>query len=237
MTANAAVADATDRPGRRVLRCRACDLLYVDPRPAAGPSGLRTDAVMRAARGLPVGTRALAAACGPDWEGDLPRGWDIDLGAMECAPPAVYGAVVFAGTLERCPDPAGALARAGAALRPGGRVIVRADNADGAAGRLFAGRYWAGYAFPGRSQYFTPATLRATAARAGLRVERLVVRPDGRAWTSAVGHRRADVGAPANRIGRGRPPGRVADALGTLVDVAAALAGRGGRIDATLCVS
>jgi hypothetical protein len=81
-----------------------------------------------------------------------------------------------------------------------------------------------GYAFPARSQYFTPATLRATAARAGLRVERLVVRPDGRAWTSAVGHRRADVGAPATGSGRGRPPGRVADALGTLADVAAALA-------------
>jgi SAM-dependent methyltransferase len=244
-------ADPADPASYLVLRCGGCELLYLDPHPAPAAAGAALPDAQaadeaRALRaplpGVPAGARVLAAACGARWPAPPPGGWEVDPGALEGAAAGGYDAVLFPGSLERCADPVGALERAGRALRPGGRVVVRAANAGGAAARLLAGRHWAGYEFPRRLHLFSEATLRAAAARAGLRVERLTARADGRAWARSLGHLRADLGgrprvaggsAGARRSGA-RPAGPALVALGAALDALPALVGRGGRLEAVL---
>jgi SAM-dependent methyltransferase len=230
----ASFADVTDAASYLVLRCRACGLLHLDPRPPVSPVGGDARAAEAAARGIPPEARVLAAACGAAWDTPLPRGWDVDLGALERAPTAAYDVVVFPGTLERCADPVAALACARLALRPGGRIVVRAVNAGGTAARLFAGRHWAGYEFPHRRQLFTADALRDAAVRAGLVVDRVTVHGDGRAWARSICHLVADLGRRAYPAARVRTPGPALAALGAMLDFVPTRLGRGGWLEVTL---
>ena len=73
-------------------------------------------------------------------------------------PPASVDVVILAGCRDR-------LARDGA-------VVVKVPNYACLARRI-RGRRWCGYRWPDHVNYFTPRTLAATAARAGLKVARM----------------------------------------------------------------
>ncbi|GJG87411.1 hypothetical protein tb265_25920 [Gemmatimonadetes bacterium T265] len=222
-------ADPADAASYLVLRCRRCHLFYLNPRPAPGRVRDGGAAAAERVRGW-LRTRPR----------ELPPGGDVLAmdGAAGAAAAGAYDVALFAGTLERYDDPITALVHARMALRSGGRVVVIAANAGGAAARLFAGRHWAGYDFPHGRFFFDARTLRAAASRAGLAVERLVVRYDGRCWAGSLEYLLADVGGPphpADRVRATHPAARAAlRALGAALDAAATLVGRGARLEATL---
>jgi SAM-dependent methyltransferase len=85
---------------------------------------------------------------------------DAELGAAE------WDLIRFWHTLEHLREPVGALRRAHAALRPGGRVVVGVPNIGGAGGRAFRAA-WDGLELPRHLHHFTPATLRRALAAAG----------------------------------------------------------------------
>jgi SAM-dependent methyltransferase len=87
-------------------------------------------------------------------------------------PPASVDVVILSCVLEHELDPVPLLAGCRARLAADGVVVVKVPNYACAARRL-RGRRWCGYRWPDHVNYFTPETLAATAARAGLRVVRM----------------------------------------------------------------
>lgn len=80
--------------------------------------------------------------------------------------------IVLSCILEHEIEPLALLTRCRERLAPAGRVVVKVPN-YGALGRRLRGRRWCGYRWPDHVNHFTPATLRALAARAGLAVVRM----------------------------------------------------------------
>jgi 2-polyprenyl-3-methyl-5-hydroxy-6-metoxy-1,4-benzoquinol methylase len=82
-------------------------------------------------------------------------------------PDAFFDCVTIWHVLEHVVDPLELLRDVARVLKPGGLLYVEVPNAGGLAARLF-GCSWLAYDIPHHLYHFTPSTLAATAARAGL---------------------------------------------------------------------
>jgi SAM-dependent methyltransferase len=91
---------------------------------------------------------------------------------LEQLPPGSVHVVILSCVLEHEIDPVPLLAGCRERLAPDGVVVVKVPNHD-CLGRRVRGRRWCGYRWPDHVNYFTPATLATTAARAGLAVARM----------------------------------------------------------------
>lgn len=80
--------------------------------------------------------------------------------------------VILSCVLEHELDPVALLAGCRERLATDGVVVVKVPN-YGCLARHVRGQRWCGYRWPDHVNYFTPATLAATAARAGLAVTRM----------------------------------------------------------------
>ena len=140
------------QPGRRVLDvgCARGDFLDQMRRRGWIVAGVEpTDwlADEAAARGLPIWPTTLADAGIPSEAFDVVTMWDV---------------------LEHLPDPLAGLARAGKALRPGGRILVNTPIEDGWEPRL-AGSAWSGWDPPRHMTVFSRTTLLRVVEAAGFR--------------------------------------------------------------------
>ena len=98
----------------------------------------------------------------------------IAMSAMEglaAVPEGTASGIVMRSFLEHEQQPAELLARAWAALRPGGATIIKVPN-YASVNRRVMGPRWCGFRFPGHVNYFTPKSLRDMVEAAGFRVER-----------------------------------------------------------------
>jgi SAM-dependent methyltransferase len=96
------------------------------------------------------------------------RGIDIHCGTLDDAPwsDGTFDAIVFNHSLEHIPDPAGAIERAMALLRPGGMLAVAVPNFGSWHRRLFGAR-WFQLDLPRHLQHFDAASLEGLLGRAG----------------------------------------------------------------------
>lgn len=85
--------------------------------------------------------------------------------------PGTVSGILMRSFLEHEEQPAELLARAWAALRPGGATIIKVPN-YASINRRVMGPRWCGFRFPGHVNYFTPQSLRDMVEAAGFRVER-----------------------------------------------------------------
>jgi SAM-dependent methyltransferase len=83
-----------------------------------------------------------------------------------------FDLIVMSSFLEHEIQPLPLLREAWRALRAGGQVLVKVPN-YASWNRSMRGTRWCGYRWPDHVNYFTPATLRAMAAAAGLQVQRM----------------------------------------------------------------
>ncbi|MGA7576858.1 MAG: class I SAM-dependent methyltransferase [Desulfobaccales bacterium] len=115
-----------------------------------------------AAEGLEINEKAAALA--------RRRGFPVYTGTLEeLNPPEPYAVVVLANVLEHAPDPVAMLAQVRRLLGPGGRVWISCPNAWSLWRRVF-GRDWINWHVPYHLWHFSPRTLEAVLARAGLRL-------------------------------------------------------------------
>ena len=115
-----------------------------------------------AAEGLEINEKAAALA--------RRRGFPVYTGTLEkFNPPEPYAVVVLANVLEHAPDPVAMLAQVRRLLGPGGRVWISCPNAWSLWRRVF-GRAWINWHVPYHLWHFSPRTLEAVLARAGLRL-------------------------------------------------------------------
>ena len=89
-------------------------------------------------------------------------------------PPESSHVVILSCVLEHELDPVPLLAGCRERLAADGVVVVKVPNYD-CLGRRLRGRRWCGYRWPDHVNYFTPATLVTTAARAGLSLARMTL--------------------------------------------------------------
>jgi 2-polyprenyl-3-methyl-5-hydroxy-6-metoxy-1,4-benzoquinol methylase len=82
--------------------------------------------------------------------------------------PASFDVVTLNDVIEHLVDPAAALARLGALLRPGGLIYLVTPNIESVSARLLRG-YWWGLR-PAHLYYFSPATLTAMLEKNGFQV-------------------------------------------------------------------
>ena len=110
------------------------------------------------------------------------RGVDARQGTLDTVSlePAAYDLAVFQHSLEHTTEPLADLERVGAALAPGGVVVITVPNFGGWQARRFGGR-WYHLDLPRHRTHFTERGLRLLLDRAGLRVQRLATS------TSSVG--------------------------------------------------
>jgi SAM-dependent methyltransferase len=100
-----------------------------------------------------------------------PRGEGVTRATIDEHAGRELDAVVMWHSLEHVADPAGALARAGEILRPGGVLVVAAPNLASLQATV-AGLTWFHLDLPRHRTHFTAEGLRALIARAGMRPER-----------------------------------------------------------------
>jgi SAM-dependent methyltransferase len=97
------------------------------------------------------------------------RGVDARQGTVETVEleDGAYDAAVFRHSLEHVTDPVAALERSGAALRPGGLVLISVPNFGGWQSRRFGSR-WYHLDLPRHRIHFTPDAMERALERAGL---------------------------------------------------------------------
>ncbi|MEW6247787.1 MAG: class I SAM-dependent methyltransferase [Nitrospirota bacterium] len=95
----------------------------------------------------------------------------IHTGTLETAPFAEssFDVVLFSHSLEHMCSPCDALARAWRLLKPGGRLMVAAPNAESWERRIF-GRWWFPWEIPRHLYHFDKATLTRLLQKAGFQV-------------------------------------------------------------------
>jgi len=220
-----------------MVRCRTCELLYLDPRPVGVEaervtSGNGRDAtaaptprrLARMCRDLPARARVLDLGCGDGF--DLARMRELDASS--------YDLILGRRALERSGDPRALLGRMRDVLRPGGILIVEAGNAASPASRVFRDRYWGGYRFPRAWNIFTATTMSRLAAGSGLRVKNVATRVSPFGWIDSIRNALLDMHAPAWLVGRFTHDAPAMLALFTIVDSLGQAAGGGSVLCATL---
>ena len=102
------------------------------------------------------------------------RNLRVQSGAIETAnfAAASYDCITLWDVIEHLRDPAGVLASAAAALRPGGVLALSTGDLNATVARL-SGRRWHLFTLPEHLFFFTTASLRALLARVGLTVARV----------------------------------------------------------------
>ncbi len=118
-------------------------------------------------------------------------GLDVVTGTLHDAacPDAHFDIVTLWDVIEHVPDPAAVLAEVSRVLAPGGRVVMTTGDIDSAYARE-QGVRWHLLTPPWHLYFFSRATLRTLAARAGLRVDGYAARGvagDGRVARSKPG--------------------------------------------------
>lgn len=83
-----------------------------------------------------------------------------------------FDVIVMASYLEHEVDPVAVLESCRKRLKADGIIIVKVPN-FACFNRILRGKRWSGFRWPDHVNYFTPATLRATAYCAGLQVARM----------------------------------------------------------------
>lgn len=83
-----------------------------------------------------------------------------------------FDVIVMASYLEHEASPLAVLENCRKRLRAGGSIIVKVPN-FACYNRMLRGARWSGFRWPDHVNYFTPTTLRAIAAQAGLEVVRM----------------------------------------------------------------
>lgn len=89
-------------------------------------------------------------------------------------PSESFDVVLFQHSLEHFPFPSLELREAHRILKGSGRLVVMVPNAGGVDARLF-GRWWVNWDVPRHLFHFTPRTASALLAKAGFRVQRIVL--------------------------------------------------------------
>jgi 2-polyprenyl-3-methyl-5-hydroxy-6-metoxy-1,4-benzoquinol methylase len=115
-------------------------------------------------------------------------GLDVHTGPLREAsyPSAWFDAVTMWDVLEHVPDPLGELREIQRILKPGGVVVLRVPDVSSPEARFF-GSYWIGLDAPRHLYVFSPTTLAAMLARAGLElVDRLNLAGNHHAWALSV---------------------------------------------------
>ena len=118
-----------------------------------------------------------AQACGIDRApaaGRVARSHGVDVRSCELSDldEDEFDVVVMMHVLEHVPDPVGFLRDAACRLRPGGILLVNVPISSGLMPRLL-GRRWYGFQPTQHVHQFSPRSLRAVAARAGLTPHRI----------------------------------------------------------------
>lgn len=112
--------------------------------------------------GVEFGERAVAEA--------RRKGYTVVAGRFEdvALEPASFDLMIMNQLIEHVADPRAMIAKARAALRPGGHLVIETPNLDSLDARLFRRRYWGGYHFPRHFTLFDARTLAATVRAGGL---------------------------------------------------------------------
>jgi 2-polyprenyl-3-methyl-5-hydroxy-6-metoxy-1,4-benzoquinol methylase len=141
-----------------------------------------------------------------------------------------YQTVVMNYVLEHFLDPLGALAGAGAALEPGGRLVVMTPNVEAWAHQLW-GRTWSGLHAPRHTHLFDPRTLARAARKVGFTRVETALLTDPAGWAFSFQNRlRARAATPAG-LARGTAWYALASLpLWAPLALGERLAGRGGSI-------
>jgi SAM-dependent methyltransferase len=103
-------------------------------------------------------------------------GSDDTLAQLPANYPSQFDLIVLKYVLEHVPDPLPTLQAIAGRLRPNGRAVLWLPNAQSWDCAWF-GRRWRGFDSPRHLLIFTPATIRAMAAKAGLTVEAIGYSP------------------------------------------------------------
>jgi len=113
------------------------------------------------------------------------HGLDVRAGMLEDAPIewGPFDAVALLDVIEHLVDPAAALAKVRALLRPGGVLILATPNVASLEHRLF-GRRWFALQPPDHLWLFSPDSLRRTVTMAGFDQLSLAASPVAYAWPS-----------------------------------------------------
>ena len=100
------------------------------------------------------------------------KGYRVVEGSFETAEvgTAAYRLVVMNQLIEHLVDPVAAMGKLRDVLVPGGHAFLETPNTRSPNARLAARRYWGGYHYPRHFHLFSPETIRAALARAGLEV-------------------------------------------------------------------
>lgn len=215
--------------------------------------------VLRACGALPDDARILDVGCGDGFHLRLLRefgkpGWRLE--GVDSSPLAVHaareaGLTVFEGTVETVPlveasydlaflvmtiehlaNPEVVLARIGALLRPGGRLVIVTDSTESPDFLLFRRRHWGGYHFPRHWYLFDRATLRAITEGAGLEVISLGSMMSPVNWVYSLHNTLVDRGAPEWLSRRFSLSSPMPLAFFTIFDALCVLAGRGALLRA-----
>jgi 2-polyprenyl-3-methyl-5-hydroxy-6-metoxy-1,4-benzoquinol methylase len=115
-------------------------------------------------------------------------GLDVHTGTLQEAsyPSAWFEAVTMWDVLEHVPDPLGELREIQRILKPGGVVALRVPDVSSPEARFF-GNYWVGLDAPRHLYVFSPTTLAAMLARAGLElIDQRNLAGNHPAWTLSV---------------------------------------------------
>ncbi|SHG95431.1 bifunctional 2-polyprenyl-6-hydroxyphenol methylase/3-demethylubiquinol 3-O-methyltransferase UbiG [Massilia sp. CF038] len=83
-----------------------------------------------------------------------------------------FDIIVMASFLEHESNPLAVLENSRKRLKPNGTIIIKVPN-FACINRRLRGARWSGFRWPDHVNYFTPATLRAMAAKAGLDITRM----------------------------------------------------------------
>jgi SAM-dependent methyltransferase len=189
-----------------------------------GPSRTAVRALLDGCGAIRSDARVLEVGYGPGLHTELvrrvgPSSWVMDVAtphaslarAAEAAGCRAYGSVsealqvgstrydviLLVWALEHCGAPVEEMTVLRRLLRPGGRLLVIAANAESWAWRQFHGRHWAGYDLPRHACVYSPRTLTRLAEVSGFAVDRLGTSNHPGLWGRSAENLLTDWAAPA----------------------------------------
>jgi SAM-dependent methyltransferase len=210
----------TSRDSFLALRCGACGTVFLSLVPTAAALG----------RIFPPGYRANPA---PPWPLPPAGSRVLDLGPWvapdqlrRLALDGEYDLARLDFTVECAADPVGLLQTVRAALRPGGRALVRLNNLTSPAFALFGGRHWGGYDTPRQQRVLSREGLARLASLAAMELDEVISVPTGEPWIRSIHRWCRDWGAPDWLASRFSDRARLSRRVFRLVDEVFRASGR-----------